>query len=389
VTEISPGGGPGRRGPALRHTSLSAVVPPILSPSAQETRATDGPPRSTIGRVDELTSLGWDHARTAALPAGTGLARVARVDRGLLTVLTAEGERRVHLSAALRGAGAAVGDWVALRGDLAVEVLPRRTAFVRTAAGRTSAEQVVAANLDAVLVVDALGGPARLRRIERYLAVAWGSGATPVVVLTKADLCDDVPAAVAEVADAVLGVEVVAVSAVTGEGIGALAALLGPGRTAAMVGPSGVGKSSLVNALVGEALVATGEVREADRRGRHTTTARELHRLPGGALLVDTPGMRELALADDEGIDTAYADVAGLALSCRFRDCAHRTEPGCAVVAAIGEGLLDAGRLAGWRKLQAEAHRQALRSDARARAAEHARVRAQFRAYRAQPNRLR
>ncbi|WP_409328521.1 ribosome small subunit-dependent GTPase A [Trujillonella humicola] len=340
--------------------------------------------------MDDLALLGWDDARAADLPAGTRPARVARIDRGLLTVLAAGGERRAHPAPALHeGTGPAVGDWVALRGDLAVAVLPRRTAFVRTAAGRTSAPQVVAADLDTVLVVDALDGPVRLRRIERYLAVAWGSGAEPVVVLTKADLCDDVPAAVGEVAAAVLGVEVVAVSAVTGAGVEAVGALLGPGRTGALVGPSGVGKSSLVNALAGEPLVATGAVRAADRRGRHTTTARELHRLPSGGLLVDTPGMRELALADDEGVDTAYADVAELALSCRFRDCGHRSEPGCAVVAAVEEGLLDAGRLSGWRKLQAEARRQALRSDARARAAEHARVRSLHKAMRAQPNRLR
>jgi ribosome biogenesis GTPase len=256
--------------------------------------------------------------------------------------------------------------------------------------GRTSAAQVVAANLDTVLVVDALSGETRLRRVERYLAVAWGSGATPVVVLTKADLCDDVAAVVAEVAEDALGVAVLPVSSVTGEGLEAVRALLPAGRTGALVGPSGVGKSSLVNALAGGALAEIGDIRESDGRGRHTTTARELHVLPGGGLLVDTPGMRELGLYDDaEGVDTAYADVALLAADCRFRDCRHRTEPGCAIAAAIDDGRLDPARYTAWRKLQAEAHRQQLRVDARARASERARLRSFHRAIREQPNRLR
>jgi ribosome small subunit-dependent GTPase A len=348
---------------------------------------------STIRSVTHLSGIGWSPDRLEHLPAGTEPGRVARVDRGRLSVLTADGERRVHPAAGLYDpdgvAVPAVGDWVALRGELAVALLPRTSAFTRTVAGRTSAAQVVAANLDLVLVVDALAGPTRARRVERYLAVAWGSGATPVVVLTKADLCDDVAAAVAEVAEDALGVEVLAVSARTGEGLDALRALLGPGRTAAMVGPSGVGKSSLVNALAGREVAPTQDVREADGRGRHTTTSRELHLVLGGGLLVDTPGMRELGLYDDEGVDTAYADVAALATACRFRDCAHRTEPGCAVAAAIDDGRLDPARLLGWRKLQAEAHRQLLRSDARAHAAEHQRAKALFRAYRSQPNRVR
>jgi ribosome small subunit-dependent GTPase A len=344
--------------------------------------------------VTHISPFGWTPERSSELPDGTEAARVARVDRGLLTVLTAGGERRVRPAAALHDPSGidspAVGDWVALRGELAVEVLPRRTAFTRTVAGRTSAAQVVAANLDVVLVVDALAGAARLRRVERYLAVAWSSGATPVVVLTKADLCDDVPAAVAEVAEGALGVEVLAVSSVTGEGLDAVRAVLAPGRTAAMVGPSGVGKSSLANALAGRVVAETKDVRDADGRGRHTTTARELHVLPGGGLLVDTPGMRELALYDDEGgVDAAYADVTELATRCRFRDCRHRTEPGCAVAAAIDDGTLDPSRLAGWQKLQREAHRQLLRIDARARAEEKARTRAFFRAIRDQPNRTR
>jgi ribosome biogenesis GTPase len=344
--------------------------------------------------VSDLSALGWTGSRAAAVPQGCIPARVARVDRGRLSVLTADGESRVRPGAALYDdsglSGPAVGDWVALRGELAVAVLPRTSAFVRTVAGRTSAAQVVAANLDTVLVIDSLAGDARLRRVERYLAVAWSSGATPVVVLTKADLCDDVAAAVAQVGDDALGVEVLAVSSVTGDGLDAVRALLSHGRTGALVGPSGVGKSSLVNALSGGEIAATGGIRESDGRGRHTTTARELHLLPGGGLLVDTPGMRELALYEDTaGVATAYADVALLAAECRFRDCGHRTEPGCAVAAAIGDGRLDPARYRAWRKLQAEAHRQLLRVDARARAAEKARLRSFHRSVKDQPNRLR
>jgi ribosome biogenesis GTPase len=337
--------------------------------------------------VTELTPLGWTAERSPDVPGGCTVGRVARVDRGRLTVLTAQGERWVHRGAALHdwaGTGPAVGDWIAVRGEQAVAVLPRRTAFVRTAAGRGSQAQVVAANIDLVFVVDALGGPPRPRRVERYLAVAWGSGAMPVVVLTKADLCPDVPAAVAGVAADAVGVPVLAVSALTGEGLDDVRALLAQGCTAAMVGPSGVGKSSLLNALAGRPVAGTAEIR-GDGRGRHTTTARELHQLPGGGLLVDTPGMRELALAGEDGVDTAYADVAEVAAGCRFRDCAHRTEPGCAVATAIDSGDLDPARLTGWRKLQAEAHRQDLRADARARSLETARVRALHREMRARP----
>jgi ribosome biogenesis GTPase len=325
--------------------------------------------------VTDLAPLGWGADRASEIPDVAVVARVVRVDRGLLTVLTTVGERRVHVGGGLQeGLCPVVGDWVALRGELAVRVLPRRTAFVRTAAGRGSAPQVVAANIDLVLVVDALVGDARLRRVERYLAVAWASGATPVVVLTKADLCPDVPAALARVAEDAVGVDVLAVSAVSGEGLARLRSLVTPGCTAAMVGPSGVGKSSLVNALAGRPVAATAEIR-GDGRGRHTTTARELHLLPGGGLLVDTPGMRELALRGGEGLDDAYADVADRAAECRFRDCAHRTEPGCAVAAAIGRGELDPARFTAWRKLQAEAQWQERRADARARSVEHARLR--------------
>ena len=343
--------------------------------------------------VIDLSMLGWTPDRVAGLPETCLPGRISRVDRGRVRVLTAGGERRVSLAPALwrdcEGSGPAVGDWVAIRDDQALALLPRTSAFVRGSAGRTSAPQVVAANLDVVLVVDSLLGEARLRRVERYLAVAWSSGATPVVVLTKADLCPDVPAAVEQVSEDALGVDVVAVSSLTGEGLDAVHALLGPGRTGAMVGPSGVGKSSLANALAGRPIAETQEIR-ADGRGRHTTTARELHLLPGGGLLIDTPGMRELGLYDDaEGIGTTYSDVTELATGCRYRDCRHRTEPGCAVAAAIDEGSLDPARLLAWRKLQAEAHRQLLRVDARARAVQKTRLRALHRQLREQPNRPR
>jgi ribosome biogenesis GTPase len=366
---------------------------PAIRPE-RTVRATGSGPASTLLRVPDLRSLGWLAPDGDHLPPGTRPGRVARVDRGLLTVLTEDGDRRVRPASARHDptglATPVVGDWVAVRGELAVAVLPRRSAFVRTAAGRTSTAQAVAANLDLVLVVEALAGAPRLRRVERYLAVAWSSGATPVVVLTKADLCGDVPAAIGHVAEDAPGVQVLAVSAVSGDGVDDVRSLLSPGRTAVMVGPSGVGKSSLANALAGRIVAVTSDVRDGDGRGRHTTTARDLHVLPGGGLLVDTPGMRELAVHDgDAGVAAAYADVEELGTRCRFRDCGHRGEPGCAVAEALADGRLDLGRFVGWRKLAAEAQRQQLRADTRARALEKARLKARYRAVRTQPNRER
>jgi len=340
-----------------------------------------------------LERLGWN-ARFAeafaSLPEpNLAPARVAREDRDRYVLIDANGERAAVLAGRLRHESSAaaerpaVGDWVAVRasgadGDAVIAaVLPRTSAFTRKRAGDTTDEQVVAANVDTVLLVSGLDGDFNPRRIERYLAAAWDSGATPVVVLNKADLADDLDARLDEVRDVAPGVDVLAVSALAGDGVDALAPWLLPGHTLALLGSSGVGKSTLANALLGESRLATGAVREDDSRGRHTTTHRELLLLPCGALLLDTPGMRELQLwADEDSLDGAFPEIAALALACRFRDCAHESEPGCAVLAAAADGSLDPERLASWRKLQRELRWLASRQDARARAEEEARWKA-------------
>jgi ribosome biogenesis GTPase len=322
-----------------------------------------------------LARLGWDDrlsAALAALPAGLEPGRVARVEGRTLAVLT-PAARRVTvavrlLNATASGGGITAGDWVAVRGELAEMLLPRRSVLLRHIAGRTTAPQAVAANLDAVLVTAPLGGGVRLRRIERSLALAWASGATPVVVLTKADLSDDLDADLDEAWSISAGAEVVAVSAVDGRGLDRLAALLPPAATAGLIGPSGAGKSTVVNLLAGSDLLATAAVR-SDGRGRHTTTHRELIVLPSGALLVDTPGMREMGVWDAaEGIERAFDDIAELAAGCRFRDCRHESEPGCAVRAAADADERVAERLDSRRKLEREQRRLERQQDVRARA---------------------
>jgi ribosome biogenesis GTPase / thiamine phosphate phosphatase len=333
-----------------------------------------------------LAHLGFGPALAAAFEPHeeTGLApgRVAVEHRGALVLLSDEGEVWAGIPGRLRHRAAspldlpAVGDWVAYRrggqDDRArIEaVLPRRTAFVRKTAGFESVEQVVAANVDVVFCVTSLVDDLNARRLERYLTLAWESGAQPVVVLTKADLCTKVDAAVAHVSGVTFGVPMHVVSGLTGEGMDELEAHLAGGRTAALVGSSGVGKSTLVNCLCGSERLATAAVR-SDGRGRHTTTHRELVALAAGGCLIDTPGMRELVLWDaEEGLDRAFEDVDGLAGRCKFRDCEHRTEPGCAVREAIRTGALDPARLESFRHLQRELRYLEIRHDARARSEE-------------------
>jgi ribosome biogenesis GTPase / thiamine phosphate phosphatase len=337
-------------------------------------------------RTALLARLGWTPAfeDQFAPHAANGLepARVAVEHRGAYLLYTSSGERPAELSGRLRHAVdsrdelPAVGDWVAVADPegadraLVQAVLPRRSKFSRMAAndhGQTI-EQVVAANVDVVFLVAGLDGDLNVRRLERYLTLGWESGAEPVVVLTKSDLCDDPDAALLEVEALAIGVPVHAVSNLTGEGIDDLRGYFTDGRTVAALGSSGVGKSSLVNRLSGEELMAIGDLR-ADGRGRHTTTNRQLLLLPQGGLFLDTPGMRELRLWESEdGLAAAFDDVADAAARCRFADCAHETEPGCAVRAAIADGSLDPERLASWRKLEGELKHLELKQDARLRA---------------------
>jgi ribosome biogenesis GTPase / thiamine phosphate phosphatase len=339
-----------------------------------------------------LSELGWSPALAVAFQpfAASGLhpGRVVVEHRGALVLHSESEEIWADVPGRLRHRAAsgadlpAVGDWVAFgrhaQGERATieAVLPRRTAFVRKAAGFESVEQVVAANVDVVFVVTSLVDDLNPRRLERYLALAWESGAEPVVVLTKSDLCESIEAAVAQLGGVTFGMPAHIVSAVTGEGIDELTAHLAGGRTATLVGSSGVGKSTLVNCLCGSERLATAGLRP-DGRGRHTTTRRELVVLAAGGCLIDTPGMRELTLWDaEEGLDQAFDDVEALAGGCRFSDCAHRTEPGCAVQAAVAAGTLDAGRLESFRHLQRELRYLEIRHDARARSDERKRWRA-------------
>jgi ribosome biogenesis GTPase / thiamine phosphate phosphatase len=318
-----------------------------------------------------LKQLGWNTYFDALWQGREHLewlpARVISQQRGLWRIAGDFAECWAEVSGTLR-AGAetggdwpAVGDWVAaemLSGGgrpLIHKVLPRRSKFVRKVAGRRMEEQVIAANVDTAFVVMALDGDFNVRRLERYLAQSFESGAKSIVVLNKADDCGDVAACVAEVESIAAGAPIFSVSARTGDGVDALDRFLAPGRTIVLLGSSGVGKSTLVNHFLRRDAQVVQAVRASDSRGRHTTTSRELFALPGGALLIDTPGLRELQLWDAaEGVEHAFSDIEELAALCKYGNCGHTTEPGCAVQAAIAEGRLDQNRLENQRKLERE-----------------------------------
>jgi ribosome biogenesis GTPase len=327
-----------------------------------------------------LESLGADayvHGAFQAYAAqGLVLARVAISHGDQHRLFTEAGEIAGEPAGVLwyRGADDAgmpvVGDWVAARiagQDYAIveAVLPRRSCFERRAAGQREEPQAIAANVDSVFLVCGLDGDFNLRRLERYLVLAAESRVAPVIVLNKADLCGDAAACLREVATVAASAPVVAVSALTDHGVDPLYAFLGPGRTVALLGSSGVGKSTIVNQLLGGEHFRTGAVRESDSRGRHTTTHRELAPLPGGGALIDTPGMRELQLWAGQGsVDEVFDEIATLAAQCRFGDCTHAVEPGCAVQEGLAEGAVSQERWESYRKLLGEARRHEALADA-------------------------
>ena len=341
----------------------------------------------------ELQSIGWNSRFASFFEQYAGAeivpARVIAGQRELCTVICEQGELlaevsgRYRLEAEEKSDFPVVGDWVAItprKGDGRATIhglLPRSSAFVRKAANGSGAwharaeGQVVAANIDTVLIVMSLDHDFNVRRLERYLTLAWGSGVQPVVVLNKADLCSEIDERVAETEEVAVGAPVFTVSAETGVGVKALHAHLGPGRTAAFLGSSGVGKSTLINRLLGAEHMATGAVRADDGRGRHTTTHREMVIIPSGALLIDNPGMREVGLyGSEEDLDAAFSDIDALSRACRFSDCGHGSEPGCAVRAAREDGTLAEERYQSWRKLQKELAFLLTRDDVHARAAQ-------------------
>jgi len=337
---------------------------------------------NNMPRPTRVKKIGWDAGFEELLKPhrllGRVPARVVKQHRERCLVAGDSGDMWAQVSGRFRHEAAgpadfpAIGDWTAvepagLSRAVIHAVLPRRSVFLRKAAGETSEAQVLAANIDTVFLVAGLDGDFNLSRLERYLTAAWDSGASPVIVLNKADLRPDLDIATAEVDRIALGAPVVVVGARDGLNLESLDRYLAPGKTVALLGSSGAGKSTLVNRLLGEERLQTRPVREDDSRGRHTTTHRELVTLPGGALLIDTPGLRELGLwTGDESLERAFDDIASLAAGCRFADCRHEAEPSCAVLAAVETGELDARRLESYLKQRKELRYLALKQDEKA-----------------------
>ena len=378
---------------------ISTLLPPDLgltalgwsphwSAQAAHVSVPGSAPRAVPGSV---LASGPGSVLTSGPAAEPRPARVIRADRAHCLVHTGSALIHAGLGEQITPAPT-TGDWVLLGAeDRVVATLPRRTAFTRGAGRNDARGQVLAANLDVVAVLHALSAPPNLGRIERLVALAWASGAQPVVVLSKADLSGDPAGDVGETATACPGAEVVAVSTEPGHpdhtGLAALRALLPAGATGAFIGPSGVGKSSLVNALAGADVLATGAIRD-DGKGRHTSVTRELVPLPWGAVVIDTPGLRGVQLWDaEEGLEAVFSDIVALAENCRFGDCQHRTEPGCAVQAAVADGSLSVRRLESHERLQREQAWLAARYDARLRAEQRAKWKQITKSHRNRPGR--
>ncbi|MCM4081334.1 ribosome small subunit-dependent GTPase A [Paractinoplanes hotanensis] len=330
----------------------------------------------------DLSQLGWDEFLVSAYRpydrSDATAGRVLRADRGVCTVLGQDGVARASLGGSVLLKAAkdpallpCAGDWVVLRHwpdrRTTIEaVLPRRTCLVRRTSDKDSTGQVLAANMDTVAVVEPIHPEPDDARIERLLALAWESGARPLLVLTKADTSADPEAISRQIAGIAPGVPVVAVSARLSLGVEQLRAYAGKGRTLALLGRSGAGKSTLVNALAGTPVMPVQQIRDVDGKGRHTTAYRNLVLLPGGGAVLDTPGIRGVGLLDTaEGLARAFADITGVAARCRFDDCRHETEPACAVARAVADGTLAPRRLASWRKLRHEIEVESARQSAR------------------------